>query len=242
MHRAYVDKAWIDSFLANQKLSLPEEVSKRFLTVLRIKSTEKVAVFDGHGREVIGTIVSQQGQDYFGQAQLKTHERLKPMIVLIQAAIEESKLSETIKRGSELGVDRFVIFESSRSEPYTYSKIAKKHERFMRMAIDACRQSGRVFIPEIIFEKSLASVYTEPGMGVFGDVQGHMLLSKYLDKSIGEIPFSIVVGPEGGLSDEEKTSLLKMGFVGVVWSPFVLRTELAGVFAVAIFHACAGRA
>lgn len=75
-------------------------------------------------------------------------------------------------------------------------------------------------------------------MGFLGTLQEGQLLSSLLVEELGKYQLiSIVVGPEGGLFPSEETFLVDQGFKKAQWSPFVLRSELAGVFAVAIIQA-----
>jgi 16S rRNA (uracil1498-N3)-methyltransferase len=248
MHRSFVPTEWIDDFTHNNHHQLPAEVVTRFFSVLRIKPDEIVSVFDGHGREVMGTLTYEKHdrRAYFTQGTLNVSQPSHPEIVLVQAALEESKLSETIKRGCEFGVDRFIIFQATRSEPFCFNKAVAKADRLIRVAQDACRQSGRVFIPSIIFKDSLAHMLkdaSKPCFGVFGAVKGAKLLSSTLkEHGTQGLPMMVVVGPEGGLCLDETKLLEHAQFMGVMWAPFVLRSELAGLCAVAILQSFLGRA
>ena len=180
MHRAFVEKTWMDSYLDDEHSALPHEVEMRFFKILRIKPQEKVAVFDGLGRQVSGILAKDGHKAYFIKSELCKDAMPKPAIVLMQAAIEEPKMSETIKRGTEFGVDKFVIFNAEYSERYCYEKLIKRHERLKLLAIDACRQSGRLFVPQIIFYDSLSmaiAAKNENSLGFFGDPGAKDLLS-----------------------------------------------------------------
>lgn len=245
MHRAYVDSDWIDLYVIDAQAVLPESVTERFFSIVRIKHDEFVSVFDGAGREVTGTIArGEQGRGaHFTQSQLVIHERRSSSIVLVQAALDETKIVETVKRSCEYGVDEIVIWQSERSEKFVYQRLLKKSDRLMRIAQDACRQSGRLFIPAIRFKESLSEFVDDKPQGllIFGDTKEQRLLSSLLTNK-SESDFYVVIGPEGGISDHECAILKRAGFVGVIWAPHILRSELAGLAAVAIYHAFTGRA
>lgn len=244
MHRAYVDSDWIDSYVIDAQAVLPESATERFLSIVRIKHDEFVAVFDGTGREVTGMIArGEQGRAHFTQSRLVIHEKNSSSIVLVQAALDEAKIVESIKRSCEYGVDEIVIWQSERSEKFVYQRLLKKSDRLMRVAQDACRQSGRVFIPAIRFKESLGEFVDDKpeGLLIFGDTKEQRLLSSLLTNK-QESDFYIAVGPEGGISDHECAILKRAGFVGAIWAPHILRSELAGLAAVAIYHAFTGRA
>lgn len=249
VHRSLVPQSWIDNFLADTAIPLPADVTTRFFSVVRIKAHEEVAVFDGQGREIIGLLALTPGKKeaVFSQSRTRIESPLSPSIILLQAAINESKLQETIKRGAEYGVDRFIVFEAERSEPFCYKKLQSKHERLVRIAEDACRQSGRLFIPQIDFATSIQGAFrllkTGQIFSVFGDAAGQGKLSQILrDTAPHGEDIHVVVGPEGGLSPTECDVLVKMGSYGIQWAPFILRTELAGLAAIAIIQAFLGRA
>lgn len=243
MHRSYVSPAWIDLFLADRNEPLPIDAAKRFTQVLRVHENEEIAVFDGQGREVRGCLSFSHQSVHFVNANLHQHTVTKPLVILYQAAISEDKISETIKRGCEFGVDRFIIFAAERSEAHCFLKLKRKQDRLFRIAIDACRQSGRFFIPTIDFLPSLSMDKTPEGLGIYGDVSEKKRLSEFLNQHADFLDqFHIVVGPEGGLSAKEGAVLKGWGFVPVSWAPYVLRSELAHLAPLAIFNAFSGRA
>jgi 16S rRNA (uracil1498-N3)-methyltransferase len=248
MHRSYVPKEWISCFSANKKHPLPKDVAARFFSVLRIKAHEEVAVFDGCGREVIGLLTKNPDQTVvFLQASLHVAQPSKPQIILVQAATEEGKMAETVRRGCEYGIDQLIIFNGERSEKFSFNKLQKREQRLWHIAEDACRQSGRLFIPSLSFASSIAAFQKEKthdlGLGIFGDLLGYRLLSKILaERGSFTEDFIVVVGPEGGLSVNEKEELIKGGFLSAKWAPFTLRCELAGLAAIAIFNAYIGKA
>jgi 16S rRNA (uracil1498-N3)-methyltransferase len=243
MHRSYVSPAWVDSFLIDNNEPLPIDAAKRFTQVLRIHADEEIAVFDGQGRELRGYLKLNDNNVYFSKAKLHQQALSQPQLILYQAAISEDKISETIKRGCEFGVDRFIIFNAERSEAHCYLKLTRKKDRFNRIAIDACRQSGRFFIPPVYFSPSLLFDKTPQGFGIYGDVAEKRRLSEILKPEAGLLDeFHIVVGPEGGLSPKEIEVLQKWGFWSVSWAPYVLRSELAHLAPLAIINAFCGRA
>lgn len=246
MHRSFVPKEWVDNFIHNSSMILPKETYQRFFSVLRIKPSEIVSVFDGAGREVIGEIIEDKisRSCHFSKASLTVSDKPSPPLILIQAALQEAKLEETIQRGTEIGVDEFVIFNADRSEPFCYTKFIKKQERFLRIAQDACRQSGRTFMPSITQSDSLSQVLSRSSgwFGVFGSLAQNALLSSTMQKAPSlSLPIAVLVGPEGGLSMAEHELAGKHNFYGVRWAPFTLRSELAGAFAMAIVQASLGR-
>jgi 16S rRNA (uracil1498-N3)-methyltransferase len=246
VHRSYVSKEWIDSFIVDNKIAIPPEACARFFSVVRIKAKEQAAVFDGNGREVAGVLAYEDRFARFLNPVLRIIPPPCSKIILVQAALDDSKLAETIKRGSEYGIDRFIIFNAQRSEKFCFKKLLAKKERFERIAQDACRQSERLFIPTIEFHELMSSLFVsqeKKTLGLFGDSKEQRLLSKLLwEQKEMHNNYCIVVGPEGGLTEAECSTLHDFGFIGVQWAPFVLRSELACLSPVSILQAFLGRA
>jgi len=237
MHRSFVESDWLHQWLLDHQCPLPKDASQRFLQILRVKEGEQVALFDGQGRELRGLLKRQGSEVFMAEAELISQVRPRPEIVILQAALEESKISETIKRGTEFGASKFIIFSADRSESYLIAKLKKRNCRLEKIAVDACRQSGRLFMPSISIIDDLDQGLAKDCFGVFGDLSASKLLSKTLLNYDQNQDFVIAVGPEGGLSEREQVCLKDSGFKPVLWSPFTLRSELAALAALSLLHA-----
>lgn len=247
MHRSYVSATWIDNFIKDHHHELPAHVVKRFVNILRIKPKEKVAVFDGEGREISGLLIHDKHKAYFHDGHLSSENPPKYKVILLQAALVETKLSETIKRGCEIGVDIVIIYNAHFSDAYCYQKAYARKERLYDIAIDASRQSGRLWVPKIHYEESLAkalSSWSENTLGIYGDISSGILLSSILLTWSNNTAKSlaIMVGPEGGFHHQEIALLKSYNCIGVRWAPYTLRSELAGLFAISIINTLRGKA
>jgi 16S rRNA (uracil1498-N3)-methyltransferase len=167
-------------------------------------------------------------------------------LILLQASIEEHKLEETLKRGTEFGIDRFVIFNAHLSLPFVQSKLHKRLTRLQSLIIDAARQSGRLFVPSIEFASSLAEAIDseqEAYWGIYGDPFSPKLMSSIIKTATNpNLNAIIAVGPEGGFSTAECDEMLKKNFLNVRWAPFTLRTELAALAPISLINALWSRA
>jgi 16S rRNA (uracil1498-N3)-methyltransferase len=156
-------------------------------------------------------------------------------VTLVQCAGKGDKVDDVVRATTSLGVRAVIVVESSRSVARVDAeRAAKRAERWRAIALDAARQSGRGDVPDI------------EGPRPFGDV-----LSEFRSRSAAKLcldphataPFSahvrratlgpivLLVGPEGGLTDDELTLAERAGFTRVRLGPFVLRTELAAAAA-----------
>ena len=238
MYRSFIEPIWLDNFINNNKLELPKETLFRFNNILRIKKDEQIAIFDGKGRQVEGILHNNS----FASFKIVKEEPKSPKIILLQAALEESKISETIKRTTEFGIDEIIIFPADFSQSFSINKINKKITRLEEIIKDASRQSGRFYIPSFKIINNLETFFNKlPNkyLGIFGDVEQKNILSNLLmqENNQGLQEIIIIVGPEGGLSKKEKLLCESHNFKGVIWSPFVLRSELASLAALSIVNA-----
>jgi 16S rRNA (uracil1498-N3)-methyltransferase len=245
MHRAFVEPQWIEAWLKDVRCPLPAEIVRRFITIVRVKANEEIAIFDGTGRQITGYLAKNPSDSsyYIAQGHIKLINTNAPQIILAQAAISETKLVETLRRGCEFGIDKFIIFPAHKSNNYCLEKLKKRETRLLAVLQDAARQSERLTTPSLIFATKLQD-FLHTG-GIFGDLKSTTTLSTILKEKFSPdfiADFLIIIGPEGGLGDEEISCLKSSGFFGVRFGPYTQRTELACLAAVAIFNAFCGRA
>jgi 16S rRNA (uracil1498-N3)-methyltransferase len=158
-------------------------------------------------------------------------------VTLVQCAGKGDKLDDVVRSTTALGVGAIVVAESSRSVARIEGeRAARRAERWRAIALDAARQSGRGDVPDITAPRPLGDVLAE--------LRERAATKLCLDPT-ATTPFAsavpkdstaivLLVGPEGGLSDDELELAERSGFARVRLGPFVLRTELAGISAVAV--------
>jgi 16S rRNA (uracil1498-N3)-methyltransferase len=150
------------------------------------------------------------------------------------------KLDQIVRQATEAGVKRIVPVASARAvkridDP---QRAKRRLERWQRIAEEAVQQSGRRDVPAVEPVRDLSEVPTvHDGNGEAAGLAFHEKaladhrIGGYL--SAGPRRVALVIGPEGGLTDEEASSLGHRGFNLVSLGPRVLRTETAAVYAIA---------
>ena len=141
----------------------------------------------------------------------------------------------TIQKATELGITDITPLWSERCDVRLKGeRLEKKLEHWKKVAISACEQSGRNHIPTI----HPAMTYHEWSSSVVADTK--LVLHTRDQKPLSEIspPTSValLVGPEGGITDEEVSLCIQQGFTGLTLGPRILRTETAALAALSLFQ------
>jgi len=201
--------------------------------VLRLKSGEEVLVCDGQGHECLCTVSDVSA----GQISLvvkhrsnsETEARVRASVYI--AFPKSDKLEHVIQKATELGAYEIVAFPSARcvSRPDAKS-LAKKQERWQRIAASAAEQSGRGRIPNIIVLESYRSALERAALAdlsvLFYENEQATTLRMALEEGNYE-SISLLTGPEGGLERSEVEMAMDMGLRVCTLGKRILRCETA---------------
>ena len=226
---------------AGTVVTLPANVAHHAAHVLRLREGDAVVLFNGLGGEFPGRLASR-GQ----QVELTGHdpvERESPVAVtLVQAWIATDKLEWVVEKAVELGVARIALTPTRRSVVrLDAARLSRRIDRLRDIAIAACCQCGRNRVPAIAAFGDLASALAEGGAGATG-----LVLQPDAPRSLVEIagaargPIAIAVGPEGGFDADEFALVRRAGYQLARLGPRVLRTETAGLAALAALQGTVG--
>lgn len=149
------------------------------------------------------------------------------------------KLEEVVRAAVELGVSRVIPVYTSRSVPRPGERW-QRAERLSAIALEAAQQSGRGVVPEVSEPVSFAAyiMHLPPGQGVvLWEGEREAALVDVIRISLPDV--TLFVGPEGGLSTEEVTALVKNGYKCARIGTHILRAETACLATVAVVAALA---
>jgi 16S rRNA (uracil1498-N3)-methyltransferase len=226
---------------AGEVIRLPADVAHHALRVLRLRSGAPIVVFNGRGGEypaslrIEGNAATAQVEDF------DPIERESPLkLTLIQALVAADKLDWIVEKAAELGVDRILVAPMQRSViRLDETRTARRVQHWGDVARAACSQCGRNRVPPVDFIGSFGAVLdAAPADGP------RLVLLPTADQ--GLLPAvaggraSLMVGPEGGFADSEIAQARRAGFIAVQLGPRVLRTETAGLAALAALQATSG--
>jgi 16S rRNA (uracil1498-N3)-methyltransferase len=223
--------------ISGKGVGLPEQAGLHLTRVLRLDVGAPVTLFDGTGGEFEGTL-ERDGKKIW--ARVGAHsaiERESPLhVTLIQGVARGERMDLIVQKATELGVTRILpVFAERSVVKVDASKGARKLEHWRAIAIAACEQCGRNRVPEVAEPIALGDAVRalEPG------IARYLLAAGAMQRDAGK-PAVLMIGPEGGLADGERDFAAANGFTACAMGPRVLRTETAGLAALAIMQTVGG--
>lgn len=222
--------------LAPGSLTLPPEEAHHAAGVLRCRMGDEVILFDGRGGEALAQIreISRRCVTVeTGPVRRFTFDcdwRLTVAVVMGKA----HRQSYLVEKCTELGAASIWPVRSERSVTRPGDSAA---EKWSRRAIEAAKQSGRRWVPQVDPPHTLSEVLRR--MGEFAavaiaDVQSQTRpFAELLKATARDASLLVLIGPEGGWSQAERAEAKETGAVAVSLAPTVLRTETAAVAACA---------
>jgi len=236
MPRFHVDTA----LRAGMSCLLPEDSTHHAVHVLRVRAGDDITLFNGRGGEYAARIASIERLKVLVEVLAhRAIEREPPLrMVLAQGISSGERMDFTVRKSVELGVAEIqpLLAASSVARPRG-ERAAARHAHWQKVAIAACEQCGRNRIPTVH-----APV---PALDYRGAAGTRILLAPSAELRFSAAckagsEFTIAAGPEAGFSPEEQAALVDAGFVPARLGPRVLRTETAGVAALAALSALRG--
>ena len=222
--------------------TLDREDSHYLISVLRMRPGEELIIVDGPGKENLAQIdnANKEGVMVRITERRDCLSEREGKIVLYQSVSKGERMDLTIQKSVELGVTKIVPVFSGRCVVKP-SKDGKKTDRWQKIALEAARQSGRGFVPEVTEPMSFSEAVEDSGsrklvLFPWEEEHGTTLKQALEGKDLSDIGFFI--GPEGGFSEEEAEEASKAGARKVTIGKRILRTETAGpaVLAMLLYH------
>ncbi|MEX2555894.1 MAG: RsmE family RNA methyltransferase [Actinomycetota bacterium] len=219
--------------VTGERVVLERDDSRHALRVLRLRPGEQITVSDGRGSVVEATVGDDDDHLVAHVTDRRSEPEPRPALHVYQALPKAGKLDLVVQKLTELGVSSINLFASRRSVPrWDAAKAASHTARLGEVARQAAMQSRRAWLPRVLPPSPLSSLaMAEPLLVLHGSATTR--LSDALPETWPSA-FGLVVGPEGGLTEEEVTALRALGAIPVTMGPLILRTETAALAAAAI--------
>lgn len=223
-------------------LALPEDAAAHLVRVLRLQPGDACVLFNGDGHDHDARIVSVGKREVLVDivASRRIDNESPLAITLVQGIARGEKMDWILQKATELGVTRILPVTSERSEVKLDAQRADKRVAHWReVVVSACEQSGRARVPEVLAPQPLAQAAgLRAGCGFLLDPAAERSLAALQGSTSGSC--TLAIGPEGGWSPRDREQLLAAGFEGLRLGPRILRTETAGIAAIAALQAMAG--
>lgn len=215
-------------------VTLTADEARHLREVLRLKPGDEVSVFDGAGKEFRAR-VAQARREF---AELDVDEEIAPaqpesplQIELAVALLKGEKFDLVVQKATELGVTKIVPLTTKHADIKLRDEndASKRVARWQRIALEAAKQSGRAFVPEVTLPNPFESVLKNPCL-LFSEKEGHGLTQINMDA------VTAIIGSEGGWSDEELEQARTAGAQIVTLGGRILRAETAAITAAALLQ------
>jgi 16S rRNA (uracil1498-N3)-methyltransferase len=216
------------------EVQLPDRAAHH-LSVLRLRRGDAITLFNGRGGEFTAELTRASAGDALARVLSRDDsERESPLsIALAQCVSSGDRMDTTLQKSTELGVSKIVPIVSERTVvKLSGDRAEKRLAHWRNVVIAACEQCGRNRLPEVAGITDIQAF-----LGARGDGELRLLLAPDAVQSLKELPrpekVMLLVGPEGGLTVQEREHAERAGFVPVRFGPRVLRTETAPLAALA---------
>jgi 16S rRNA (uracil1498-N3)-methyltransferase len=218
-----------ETLTTHQAVLLEPGPSHHLLKVLRLQPGNPVLLFNGDGREYHATLDSSEGK----RARLLINGNIEPhresglSISLGQGISRGERMDLVVQKAVELGAKTITPLWTRRSQvQLSGQRLDKRLSHWRGIVVSACEQSGRVRLPALNPAVGLADwLVTSAGESV------GIILDPEADKTLHDIEPSnrvrVLIGPEGGLEEDEISTAVAAGFRPVRLGPRTLRTETA---------------
>ena len=225
--------AYCENLLSDQ-ITVADAEAHHLIHVLRFRVGSEFILFDGLGTEATAKVVSLTRRDLTCSILSRTlHVRpSRPELIAIASPPKADRLKWMVEKLTEIGVDRLVLLNTSRTVTTPgETRLDKIHSTM----IAACKQCRRPFFMELSPLQSIEIILSELKSGIASPFIciAHPGASVTLEDACSPAeqtgPAAIMIGPEGGFTDDEVQQALTCGAVAVSWPNTILRIETAAV-------------
>ena len=212
---------------------LSSDAFQHLIKVLRLNVGDNIALFNGDGQDYEATITSVQKKSaYFLATGSKVNDSESPVSVhLAQVISRGDRMDFVLQKSVELGVTEITpLFSERCGVKLSGDRLEKKQQQWQKIVRSACEQCGRSVVPEVKpaqqFSDFIQSTFA--GLRLTLDPTATKPLSSFQHAEKG---IQLLIGPEGGFTDEEVSAAEQQGFNPMRLGPRVLRTETAALSA-----------
>ena len=237
MHRFYIRP---EDVTGNEIKIGPDE-AKHAYSVLRLRKQASVAAFDGRGNEYLGTLIalsSKQGIIRICETRSVLIDNVD--ITLVVAIPKQSKFDSIVDKATQLGVNIIIPLQSENTIiRIPRDKVIGKRLRWQKIAVEAAKQCGCSYVPEIAPITDFSSLLEKISgysLALIPSLHKGTVSLKKITKGSNPKRTIIFIGPEGDFTEEEVLNAQKHGAVGINLGKNVLRCETAVIMVLSILN------
>lgn len=226
---------------SGRDIALPESATAHLLRVLRLRVGDACVLFNGDGHDYPATLLQadKRGGTARIEGRIAVNVESPLRILLLQGIARGEKMDLILQKATELGVAGFIPVDSERSEvKLDAQRMEKRLAHWRGVVTAACEQCGRAAVPAVQPPETIADACKS-----LPDTALRLSLDPQATHGIADLPADrpdtvvIAIGPEGGWSPRDRSQLAAQGFSGLRLGPRILRTETAGLAAIAAVQA-----
>lgn len=227
---------------SGQIISVSKPAVAHLVRVLRLQVGDHFIVFNGAGGEFNAKIIAQNKQTVSAKlGQYEPVNRESPLnITLAQAVLRTDKMDYVLQKAVELGVSRLIPLLTARSTlKLSPERWQKRYVHWQGVILAASEQSGRTRLAALenpmTFDRGLSTLKADKRLILWPEAsQGNHLVSSPCQSVV------VLVGPEGGWSENEAKLAVEAGYSPLRLGPRILRTETAGLVAISLLQSLLG--
>lgn len=224
----------------DEHLSLSDEEARHCSRVMRASEGDEIEIFDGAGVYATCRVSSiSRNAVHCDIISKTTSPPVKHPVTLCQAIPKGSNMEWIVQKAVELGVNKIqpLITAHTVARP---ESVEKKSTKWQRVALEACKQCGQNYLPEIAMPQSYDTWlqnFSFDGARLIAALDERAIHLK--DSFVAQAPaggVALLIGPEGDFSDQEYDAAFKANFQAVSFGGIVLRVETASLYGLSVIQ------
>ncbi len=226
----------------DEEFTLDGDAAHHVATVLRLKANHPVVLFNGDGNEYSAQIIDVSRKQVVVEADAcLTIGKESPLSIhLGQGVSKGDRMDTVLQKSVELGVSEITPILTQRcAVKLDEKRWEKKIQQWQKIITGACEQCGRNTVPKLNAPVTLNQWLASPTQA------SRLILAPGAEQPLSKTPYSthgfrLLIGPEGGLSEQEIHQANENGYSSVSLGPRILRTETAALTSVSILQSLHG--
>ncbi len=212
--------------------------AEHLVRVLRVEAGQVYELSDNQQVYLAEIEMARKAQVTFRILEKLPVAEAGPHICLVPALFKFDRFEVLVEKATELGVEVIQPFESARTDRGLAQAAIKRIARWEKIALEASQQSRRVTLPQLRQPLRFAqAIKVEASVRLFLDEETAPAIGRQLTREgPGDSTFAIMLGPEGGWTDEERRGATDAGWLSCSLGPTILRAETAGIAALAVIQ------